>query len=269
MSAAMIMIAAVFSAPDAYESSFQQGLDAYRDERYAEAATYFEQLVASKVADPVVFHNLGNAYFMQGRWGAAIANYERALRLEPGLEGAAANLSLALSRAGTHMERPPAAAWQEALLFWDDDMSYRAVRAVAMVAWLAFWALVVLRFFKAFPYQRVASLALLAIALLAGLSAWTKAHPPALAVASAEKVEVRYGIGDTEALRFTLKAGDRVGVERSQQGWLLVRTDEGNRGWAPKEAFVLVGPPFEAYRPVSAKSSEGVGSSAETAMEDS
>ena len=73
-------------ADQARHEQMQQGMDAYRDGEYAAAARAWEGL---DTAD--AHYNRGNALARQGRFAEAIAAYDRALELQPGMEDALAN----------------------------------------------------------------------------------------------------------------------------------------------------------------------------------
>ena len=79
---------------------------------------------------------------------------------------------------------------------------------------------------------------------------WVKSNPHQLAVAAQRGVPVRYGVSDTETVRFELYEGDRVAVDRRNNGWARVETAGGERGWTREEYLVFVGPPYErpSYR---------------------
>ncbi len=67
----------------------QQGIDAYREKNYPQAIKYFSDLQSADSQ-----YNLGNALAQAGRLDEAIAAYDRALRLEPGMADAVANRQL-------------------------------------------------------------------------------------------------------------------------------------------------------------------------------
>ena len=78
--------------------SWQQANAFYQQKQYDSAAIYFEQIAASKPADPTVYYNLGNTYYRLNRIGPAVLNYERALKRKPDYKQAAENLLLTQSR---------------------------------------------------------------------------------------------------------------------------------------------------------------------------
>lgn len=74
---------------------FKQANIAYSNEKFAEAAQLYEQVVSSNRVSAHLYYNLGNAYFKQKKVGPAILNYERALRLSPKDKDTNKNLAMA------------------------------------------------------------------------------------------------------------------------------------------------------------------------------
>lgn len=230
-----------------YEDTFAEGNRAYQDGRFEDALRAYRQLAGPDSPSAEVHYNMGNAYFRLGDLGRAIASYERALQLDPGLSEARDNLQVALSGTRRSLARPLPPGWQQALLFWDNGLTYRQVRRTAIAAWIVAWVLLATRLLRPARYVRPAAVVLLLVASLAGLSAYSKAHPVRLAVATEEEIPVRVGIDEEETVRERLYAGDRVRVERTRRGWIQVMTIDGERGWAPARSFAFVGePPADA-----------------------
>jgi hypothetical protein len=228
-----------------FEQTFSDANMAYEAGDFAAAVAGYEQLVESDVSDPTVFYNLGNAHLKQGQLGAAIANYERALQVDPDFRDAHDNLQHALGATKRKLARPQPGGWRDAVLFWDRGLQYGTVWWLATVMWLAFWVLVAAWLWRRPRHVRAGAAACLLVAVLAGLSAWAKAHPAPLAVTADTVVPVRFGVSETEPVRFELFDGDRVRVERRVDDWVRVATATGERGWAKADRFVLVGPPYE------------------------
>jgi hypothetical protein len=254
-------------AADPYAQAFETANAAYLAEDYAAAARAYEDLVAEDVADPVVFFNLGNAYYKQGLLGLAIANYERALRMAPGMGEARENLETAVRQTPDKLARPAPPAWEHNVLFWHYDLSYRVTWWLAAGSWCVFWLLLALRAWRPFPYLRGALAGAAVLAAAFAWSAWAKAHADPLAVAVEQRVPLRYGPDESvEVIVYVarpgapgvpaeLREGDRVRVERRTAGWARVNTADGRRGWAPENALAFVSPPYR--RPPAAMSGEG------------
>jgi tetratricopeptide (TPR) repeat protein len=240
----LLCLVAILGA-NAYEDTFANANNAYNSGNYATAVPLYEQLVAESVANPVVFFNLGNAYYRAGRIGPAIANYERALQLNPNLDNARENLAKAVQETPHHLGRPAPPEWEQSLLFWHYSLSRRATNFLALASWFAFWALLAIRQWRPVRFARRGALAAFVLAMAFGLSAWDKAHPQLLAVASDAVVPVHYGTNENETVRFELNVGDRVLVDRQMNGWSRVTTAGGERGWAQDQGLAFVGPPYE------------------------
>jgi hypothetical protein len=115
---------------------------------------------------------------------------------------------------------------------------------LAILCWLAFWTMLALRTWKPIRYLYAAAAVLAILSLAFTASAWAKAHPIDLAVAVVDKAPVRFGMSDSETVRFELFDGDRVAVDRRQDGWARVTTVGGERGWTRVGNLVFVGPPY-------------------------
>jgi len=226
------------------EAVFEQANTAYGEGAYTEAASLYEQLISDGVHDPVVFYNLGNAYFNAGRLGPAVANFERALRLAPDFERARVNLDHALAQAERRLAPPLPSWWEQTVLFWHSRLTPRSVYLLALLSWCLFWAVLSVRRWKPFAYSRVLAILIAGSTLVFGFSAWAKAHPPNLAVASIERAPVQYVLGESDTVQFELFEGDRVFVEESRGAWLRIATTDGRRGWTRADAMILVGPPY-------------------------
>lgn len=246
-----LLLVAVLSAGDAYADTFRGAHDAYAAGDYATAIGMYEQLVAESVASPIVFYNLGNAYYRAQNLGAAIANYERALQLDPGFEQAEHNLDKAVRDSKQHLARPLPPEWEQSLLFWHYAIGRSATYGLAGLFWVALWAALAVRQWRPFRYARTVVAVLAVLATAFAVSAWNKSHPALLAVAGADPTPVRFGTNDAETIRFNLYPGDRVGVDRRENGWARVTTATGERGWTQEANLAFVGPPYE--RPAGAK----------------
>ncbi len=146
----IILIAAYvsFGAAGVFDSTFTRGNDAFAAGDYPGAIAAYEQLVSEGVVHEALFYNLGNAYFEANNLGAAIGNYERALRLAPSYASAKNNLEFAVSKTKNQRARPLPPAWEQSLLMWHYGWSPRAVYMLAVLCWCAFWTLMAARIWR-------------------------------------------------------------------------------------------------------------------------
>jgi len=245
MSAGLILCA-VFAA-SAFDQVFDQGVQAYERGDFPAAIASFERLVSEGVEQEEVFFNLGNAYYRNGQVAPAIANYERAWRLDPGVPYVRENLDRAVGRTERAMSRPQPPAWEQSLFFWHAGLSSGESLGVAGTAWALAWLVLMLRAARPWPYLRGVAVAGFIVAAAFAGSWWIKTHPPRIAVAAEARVPVRYGNRPEETVRFELYEGDRVSIEQMKNGWARVRTADGERGWTEESHLLLVGPPYQLF----------------------
>jgi len=246
-------------AASAYDETFNAGCSAYGEGDYGSAIERFEQLAGESIVNPIVFFNLGNAYYRNGSLGPAIANYERALQLDPNFGAARENLTTAVKETKHRLAPPAPPEWKQSLLFWHYGLSQRATYTWAALSWLALWIALSIRQWRPLRFTRGVAVVAGILAVAFGASAWEKAHPVELAVANAETVPVHYGTSENETVRFELSEGDRVIVDKRATGWARVVTAEGERGWAQDKHLAFVGPPYErpaGLEPVAAQRTE-------------
>jgi len=233
------------AAATPFNDAFDRATEAFTHGDYATAIQGYEQLVAEGVHAPAVFYNLGNAYFLSGRLGPAIANYERTLRLQPGFEDASRNLDLCIARTHRQLARPLPPDWEQSLLFWHYRLGPGAAGILAALCWVGCWLLLGVRQWKPLRFTRAAVAICLLGVVAFGASAWVKTHPALMAVASAERIPVYYANSEASGVRYELFEGDRVEVaEKREGGWVRVRTVTGEQGWTHREWLTLVGPPY-------------------------
>lgn len=90
----------VLSASSVCAQNLPQAEEFYRQGRFADALTQYEQALKDYPNDPFVYYNIGNCYFKMGSIGLAAANYYRAFKLRPRNGDIRHNLSLALAQSG-------------------------------------------------------------------------------------------------------------------------------------------------------------------------
>lgn len=110
----IIALAAVFAAPSVTAGSSNEHVggpgtrtarelsvladSAYMQQRYADAVRYYTEALQIDGPNSSLYYNLGNSYYRKGEVGYAIANYERALRLDPSNSDARLNLQFVRSK---------------------------------------------------------------------------------------------------------------------------------------------------------------------------
>ena len=90
--------------------SFDAANKLYEAGQFAQAQEAYTQLAKEGPLSANLYYNRGNAEWKQGNGGAAVADYERALALEPSHPEARANLDFAREQTGAQI--PTWAWWQ-------------------------------------------------------------------------------------------------------------------------------------------------------------
>lgn len=73
---------------------------AYNATNYRQAAQLYTEALKQSGPNTTLYYNLGNSYYRLGQTGQAVANYERALRVDPSNRDAAENLRFVQSKIG-------------------------------------------------------------------------------------------------------------------------------------------------------------------------
>ena len=210
----------------------------YRDGLYTEAASLYEEVIADGYASADLYYNLGNAYYRSDRIGLAILNYERALRIKPGMGDARDNLALAESRTVDRIAPMP----KLFVVRWVDALCSHVAPSAWRIVWLAVLALVCLSFVamrlggrrslrKAGLITGIAALLLLAVATWLLLLSTHRYNSHSEAVVTQQSVTVKNSPEAQSADKFVLHEGSRLMVSDSLAGWYKIAIADGTTGW--------------------------------------
>lgn len=89
----IILTFAVAWMPSQAQSLVQQADSAYNNQDFVTAVRLYNRAIADDGVSAEVYYNLGNAYYRIGKLGRAVISYERALKLDPSMADARANLA--------------------------------------------------------------------------------------------------------------------------------------------------------------------------------
>jgi tetratricopeptide (TPR) repeat protein len=227
-------------------SLFEDGNAAYKAGHFEQAVAAYQEILAYGVADPRVLYNLGNAYFKMGRIGQAIVQYERALRLAPSDQEIRDNLELA--RGQIH-DRPPEPELQYPIRVARDTLEMLPsgpLTATFLVLWFAATGFAgAVPLVRAWDRRRALAIAAFAMGLLAltagaAVAYQIRIEQAAVAIVLSDKVDVRSGPGEENALLFTLHEGTRVELGDRLDAWIHVNLSNGLSGWVPSSSIERV-----------------------------
>ena len=211
----------------------------YEGGHYEQAARSYQQLVDKGYGDPVLYYNLGNAYFKDGDTGRAILNYLRAERLSPRDGDIRANLDFARNQTLDVLEsgESPLVKSVTTLLF---RVTTSELGAVALAFWLLFASSLLLLMVGPrgwLAWTRPAVVATAVLLVLGGGSLGARLYVDSTnreAVIVAEEVDVVSGPGSRYTPEFTLHAGTETGLVEKRGAWARIALPGGSlQGWVP------------------------------------
>lgn len=202
-------------------------------------------IIASDGPSPAVLYNLGNASFRAGLIGEAVLSYERALLLAPRDQDVRANLRQV--RKAAELPEPDAGAWTRLThLLTADGWAWIASAALYLVC-VALLALRLLRArgpaspARAALRYAVAALVVLGLAAAAACTARLGERDRAVVLGNEPVLRVAPYPSATAASE--LAPGEVVRIERTHQGFSLVRTSGGRSGWLADDAVARIALP--------------------------
>lgn len=230
-------------APES-EKVLQAADRAYRDGRYQEAHDGYQRLLGTEGANGHLLYNLGNTAFRLNQTGRAILYYERARMLLP----RDADLTYNLGRAREQVRDivPEPANFASTAFFWLGSVTPAEVFWWFAAANVLFCSLLAVRLFYRAEWTYYLLFLLLGTWLLAGASFWLKSRQAGAddrAVVLQAEVSVLAGPDIRDTLLFKLHEGTLVSLERSEDGWCLIRLPDGKRGWLRGEALERIAAP--------------------------
>ena len=217
---------------------------AYEEQRYAESADAWQQLLDEGFWHESVLYNLGCARARQGELGPAVLAFRRALYFDPRLDDAESNLQWVRAQLADAADGAPGTS---SLARASAIVPLRAgLLAALALEWIAIlligWSLLAA---GAPRWARAAGITLLVAALLLGGAPLTRLALRASesgGVVLAPRVEARSGPGDSHPVLFTLHEGHEVTLGSTRTGWVRLTTGDGLAGWIPQDSVASVAP---------------------------
>lgn len=212
--------------------------DAYRQGDYQTAIEQYETVLAKGYTSAELYYNLGNAYYRTEQMGRAILNYERALRLRPGMSDARENLALADSKVVDRIAELPVFF----VVRWVNTLCSRVSPEVWRVVWLVLLAmlgvsLVMLRLGRERGLRKAGLITGFVVLLLLLLVSWLllrstlqfNAHSEAVVMQPA--ISVKNSPEEQSTDKMILHEGTRLTVSDSLAGWYKITIADGTAGW--------------------------------------
>nr|WP_321396549.1 BatD family protein [uncultured Desulfobacter sp.] len=211
---------------------FVDAVRAYKAGDYAAAAAQFEAIAATRVKNPDLFYNTGNAYLKAKDLGRAILWYERAKKLAPSDPDLKFNLAYAQSLLKD--KREAGFSFADILYFWQGMVSLKWLQYTSITLSFCFfiWAtLQKIRGRQIFSAAGIIIFLIFAATTLATGLEYNRINSDVKAVILAEQADVRSGTMDNATLLFDLHAGTRVHVLEKKENYMKIRFAKDKVGW--------------------------------------
>jgi len=226
---------------------FAKANQSYLNDRFSEAADYYEQILKAGFESPSVYYNLGNAYFRIGQIGRAILNYERALKLDPDDDDIFYNIKFAQTQTADKVESLPGLfifGW------WDNLLSLFPLTIWIVLFFIFYYLFVACAGFYLIPqnllspkFSYVAGIIVLLISILMLLISSAKAQKHSsddYGIIISQSVSVKSSPDENSPDSFLVHEGLKVKIEDSFKNWLRIKLADGNDGWLPKKSVVVI-----------------------------
>ena len=226
----------------AQESTLKEAEEAYAKENYTQAIELYESVLKSYGESAMVYYNLGNAYYKEGKVAPAILNYERALLLNPGDSDTRFNLQVARQKTVDKIEP----IGEFFLTRWigtvEDVYSADGWAKWGVASFVLFIGCLVLFFFsKWIRLKKIgffAGICFVLISLVANLfadSQQDKLLHRADAIVFASTVTVKSSPDASGTDLFILHEGTKVTIKSTLGEWSEIQLEDGNVGWMPSK----------------------------------
>jgi len=217
---------------------------AYFTGHYENAVTIYEKVTQAGLVSPVLYYNLGNAYFKLGNMPLAILYYEKAHKLSPADVDIVHNIRLANTRIVDKIEPVPTLFY---IRWWNSARNILSPDNFAKISlglFTIFWLLLACYFLARRRGLRVTAFYFALLFLIAsafGMILASESHHKALNPDEAIVMEASAGVksspDDKSVDLFVVHEGTKVTVMDRIGNWKEVRIANGNSGWIQTKAI--------------------------------
>ncbi|QDV17123.1 Tetratricopeptide repeat protein [Gimesia panareensis] len=220
---------------------------------FLKAANKYQLLVDAGISNANLYFNLGNAYLQSDQLGRAIANYERALKLQPDNRQFQANLNAAETMVQTADTPQELTGPDRNLLLKLENVNSilvkkvgpQAIILVLVLSSLTFWGLVIWRtmghHLSLWKFATLPGLLLMAALVSIYLQADNTAQR-GNAVVVEQHLQLHAGDGEqfAEVAKLDSAEGHRVQTLAHRGSWTQIQTRRGQIGWVPDHVLELL-----------------------------
>ncbi|MFC2131934.1 tetratricopeptide repeat protein [Bacteroidota bacterium] len=226
---------------------FDEANKLYKNGKFPEAVSYYEELVHKGYISSELYYNLGNSYFKLDKISDAILYYERAKRISPDDDDINFNLKIANLKIVDKIGSVPKLffiEWYESLhgMFSSETWSY----FIIIFSWLTFafltgyfiiWSI---NLRKVFFFAAVASIIITLASLVFSIEQNNIEQARDEAIIFTPSVYIKSSPDKESTDLFILHEGAKVKILDQVGKWKKIRIADGNVGWLPINTIEII-----------------------------
>ncbi len=206
----------------------------YDNSNFKTAIKQYESILNKGLLSTDLYYNLGNCYFRNGQLGYCILNYEKALKLKPGNENAAFNLSLAKTKTADKFDEVPQFSFNLVLIGLNKYISHNYNSLIGSI--LILISALIFIYGKKVKVKKLVnySRAFVALGLLITFIAWKQQsavneYKNGIVVATSSNIFSEPNPNST--LLFEIHEGTKLEIISESNGWVNIKTPDNQVGW--------------------------------------
>ena len=220
----------------AEETLFLQGNEAYANENYSIAISFYDSIISNGIESSELFYNLGNCYYKTQNWANAIWHYEKALKSNPNNQNASHNLELTKIKLIDQIETLPDLFYKK---WWDNLVSLSSTKNWQIFAILSIWITLIIQLFSRFTnfkkkyflkFFNILTLVLFSI----NYASYHKNYRTNKAIIFSSSVAVNSAPTNKSTSLFSLHSGTKVEMIDEIGSWVNIKIANGSSGWIQK-----------------------------------
>ena len=226
------------------ENWFEQGVELFKQGKYQQSATKFENVLDAGTQSGALYFNLGNCYFKMGKLGKARVAYEKAKYFLPRDHDLNGNLAYLATKLEDKVEFSDKNIF---LKIWFFPSKFFTRNEMAVFVLLTFFILILLWLALIFriPFRRII---IGKIVVFIMIFIWISSvlcvkikdeTTPTYGVVMFKEIPVRWGNTNDDKVAFYLHEGTKVLIRQQRGNWFLVTIGNDKSGWI-KNSFVEV-----------------------------
>ena len=229
------------------DALWTEGNTAYAEGRYAEAVTAYDSILRSGKQSAMLYYNLGNAYFKQGKIGMALVNLYRAERLAPDNEDIKYNIKIVSTYVQDKIEQVPeffVNRWVRTLRTALSSNLWAAISLATLT--IALIGVIVYLFGQRIGLRKVGffcgvfGLIIFIVSFEFAIKSRNEIIKPTHAIIVNSAVAVKASPDNGSKDVFVLHEGTSVRVVRTLDKWSEITIADGNKGWLNSNSYRLI-----------------------------